>query len=60
MTISMPGVSVLEARKRNGKWTVVRNSPYGRRITANTLMREIVVFINRLGDIREWQIRSQK
>ncbi len=33
------GVSVLEARKRNGKWTVVRNSPYGRRITANTLMR---------------------
>lgn len=28
--------------------------------TANTLMREVVVFINRLGDIREWQIRSQK
>lgn len=27
--------------------------------TANTLVREIVVFINRLADIREWQIRSQ-
>ncbi|HEX2010440.1 MAG TPA: PhoX family phosphatase [Roseateles sp.] len=33
------GVSVLEARKRNGKWMVVRNSPYGRRLTANTRMR---------------------
>jgi uncharacterized protein len=30
------GASVLEARKVNGKWTVVKNSPYGRRITANT------------------------
>ena len=30
------GVSVLEARKVGGKWTVVKNSPYGRRITANT------------------------
>ena len=30
------GVSVLEARRLNGKWTVVKNSPYGRRITANT------------------------
>jgi uncharacterized protein len=30
------GVSVLEARKVNGKWTVVKASPYGRRITANT------------------------
>ncbi len=30
------GVSVLEARRVNGKWTVVQNSPYGRRITANT------------------------
>ena len=28
--------------------------------TANTLMREVVVFISRLGDIREWQIRSQR
>lgn len=33
------GVSVLEARRVAGKWTVVRNSPYGRRITANTPMR---------------------
>ncbi|QPF73077.1 PhoX family phosphatase [Roseateles sp. DAIF2] len=33
------GVSVLEARRRDGKWSVVRNSPYGRRITANTRMR---------------------
>jgi uncharacterized protein len=30
------GVSVLEARKVAGKWTVMKNSPYGRRITANT------------------------
>jgi uncharacterized protein len=30
------GVSVLEARKVAGKWTVVKNSLYGRRITANT------------------------
>lgn len=33
------GVSVLEARRVNGKWTVVKNSPYGRRITSNTPMR---------------------
>jgi len=33
------GVSVLEARRINGKWTVVKSSPYGRRITANTPMR---------------------
>jgi len=30
------GVSVLEVRRTNGNWTVVKNSPYGRRITANT------------------------
>lgn len=30
------GVSVLEARKVSGKWTVVKNSPYGRCISANT------------------------
>jgi uncharacterized protein len=30
------GVSVLEARRLNGKWAVVKSSPYGRRITANT------------------------
>lgn len=30
------GVSVVEARRINGKWTVVKSSPYGRRITANT------------------------
>jgi len=33
------GVSVLEARRLNGRWTVVKNSPYGRRITANTPVR---------------------
>lgn len=33
------GVSVLEARRVNGKWNVVKNSPYGRRITANTKAR---------------------
>ncbi len=33
------GVNVLEARRSNGKWSVVKNSPYGRRLTANTLMR---------------------
>lgn len=27
--------------------------------TANTLLREIAIFISRLGDIREWQVRSQ-
>lgn len=32
------GVSVLEARKVNGRWSPVRNSVYGRRITANTPM----------------------
>lgn len=30
------GVSICEARKINGKWAVVKASPYGRRITANT------------------------
>ncbi len=33
------GVSVLEARRGNGKWGVMRNSPYGRRLTANSPMR---------------------
>ena len=33
------GVSVLEVRRSAGKWSVVENSPYGRRITANTLCR---------------------
>jgi secreted PhoX family phosphatase len=32
------GVSILEARRLAGKWTVVKNSPFGRRITANTPM----------------------
>jgi uncharacterized protein len=32
------GVSVLEARRTAGAWRVVRNSPYGRRITSNTPM----------------------
>ncbi|MFY7866319.1 PhoX family protein [Roseateles sp.] len=33
------GVSILEARRRNGKWAVVKNSPYGRRLTSNTKTR---------------------
>ncbi|OYU25524.1 MAG: twin-arginine translocation pathway signal protein [Burkholderiales bacterium PBB2] len=33
------GVSILEARRRNGKWMVVKNSIYGRRLTANTKTR---------------------
>lgn len=33
------GVSVLEVRRVAGRWQVVRNSPYGRRITANTPCR---------------------
>lgn len=33
------GVSVLEARRVNGKWAVAKSSPYGRRITANTKTR---------------------
>ncbi|MDO9237696.1 MAG: PhoX family phosphatase [Aquabacterium sp.] len=33
------GVSILEARRVAGKWSVVKTSPYGRRITANTKMR---------------------
>lgn len=33
------GMSVLEARRVGGKWRVVKASPYGRRITANTPMR---------------------
>ena len=30
------GVSILEARRKRGTWSVKRNSRYGRRITANT------------------------
>ncbi len=33
------GVSLLEARRVLGKWRVMKNSPYGRRITSNTPMR---------------------
>jgi secreted PhoX family phosphatase len=33
------GITVMEVRKLNGKWGVNRNSPYNRRITANTPMR---------------------
>ena len=33
------GVSVLEARRQRGNWTVVKNSRYARRITANTPMK---------------------
>ena len=33
------GVSILEVRKTNGKWGVVRTSSLGRRITSNTPMR---------------------
>ncbi|MBT9488306.1 MAG: PhoX family phosphatase [Rubrivivax sp.] len=32
------GVSVLEARKIRGNWSVVKGSRYGRRLTANTFM----------------------
>lgn len=33
------GVSVVEVRKKRNEWEVVRNSPYGRRITGNTPCR---------------------
>ncbi len=33
------GVSVHEIRRRDGRWTLVRNSPFGRRFTGNTRMR---------------------
>lgn len=32
------GVSVVEARRKGGKWSIAKNSPLGRRITANTFM----------------------
>jgi len=32
------GVSILEARKVRGNWSVVKGSRYGRRLTANTFM----------------------
>jgi hypothetical protein len=32
------GVSILEARRKGGKWSVAKNSSLGRRITANTFM----------------------
>jgi secreted PhoX family phosphatase len=37
--IAAHGASVLEVRRREGKWTVVRDSEYARRITAGTQMR---------------------
>ncbi len=33
------GVSIVEARRHQGRWQVVKNSRHGRRITANTPMR---------------------
>jgi hypothetical protein len=33
------GISVIEIRKINGQWSVVRPSPFARRITANTPMQ---------------------
>jgi uncharacterized protein len=33
------GVSICEVRRVNGNWQVAKNSPYGRRITANTACR---------------------
>ena len=36
---SAHGVSILEVRRINGKWSVVPGSVYGRRLTANTPMR---------------------
>lgn len=33
------GVSIVEARKAAGKWMVVKTSPFGRRLTANTPMK---------------------
>jgi len=36
---SAHGVSILEIRRVNGKWSVVANSVYGRRLTSNTPMR---------------------
>ena len=33
------GVSIVEARKAGGKWMVVKTSPFGRRLTANTPMK---------------------
>lgn len=32
------GVSIIEIAKRNGKWSIVQDSPYNRRITADTEM----------------------
>ena len=33
------GMGVLEAQRVQGKWAVVKNSPYGRRITGNSWMK---------------------
>ena len=33
------GVSIVEARRKGGKWTVAKNSKLGRRITSNTFMQ---------------------
>ncbi len=37
--IAAHGGSVIEVKKEGGKWSVVENSPYARRITASTPMR---------------------
>lgn len=37
--ISAHGMSVLEIKKNNGQWQVIKNSPYTRRITPNTPMQ---------------------
>jgi uncharacterized protein len=33
------GIAVTEVRRANGKWQVLKNSPYGRRITGNSFVR---------------------
>jgi uncharacterized protein len=33
------GLAVTEARRINGKWTVMKNSSYGRRVTGNTFIK---------------------
>ena len=39
VTIASVGASVVELRKRDGSWTVVKSERFNRRITANTPMR---------------------
>jgi secreted PhoX family phosphatase len=33
------GIAVTEARKVNGKWSVIKASPYGRRVTGNSFIK---------------------